>query len=490
VTASREGLCRISSAATPPNDRLDSSLSVRSSGDDLGDEMSSDLRERLTELADQAPSAVRERADLWQAGVRRRRRQRAAAVASVVATVLMVGGLGTHQLAGLPAPMPADAPESELHLPRSVHAPHPWTRGTDDTGPPGRLAAVSMATRHEADGLIGARQVLTPFGVSAVDGSSVFLDLPRTRDVDGSSQLGWGALTLSPDGRKVGYVHFEEETVTTEPGHSWLGGPVAGWDVYDTVTGEVTELRVPGMREIRGMDAFEIRFTGDSRHLLTNYSPTGSDGSRDDALVAWDVETGEPVEVEGTGHHWLPNPGSGPEGVVWARGRRILTFDPQTGETTAVSTPHDVVEASYGPDGRALAYVGHRPSNPNESVPWHLYAGTSAGQVRRVDLDFRGAAQLLGWRNEHEVVVGDFQRALRVVDVRTGEQESARLGRSTRLAMAPAYASDLWRNPLVDGVRSSADDPRWWLRPPAWTAGIVLGTLLALLVVRRRRAGA
>jgi hypothetical protein len=449
--------------------------------------MDSALSERLEALAERAPTELRSGDDLWRVGVRRRRRQRAGAVASAIAGVLLVGGLGT--LPGTESsPMPADAPLSELHLPRTVHPPHPWARGTDETGPPGPLAVVSVAARHEADGLIGTRKVSGPFGVSAVDGSSVFLDLPGTRDANGSSELGYGAMTLSPDGRKVGFVHYSDDASATDERHSWPGGRVVGWDVYDTVSGEVTELRVPGMREIRGMDAFEIRFTGDSRYLLTNYSPTGSYGFRDDALVAWDVETGQPVEAEGTGHYWLPNPGSGPEGVVWARGRRIMTFDPESGETTAVTTPHDVVEASYGPDGRALAYVGHRPSKPNEPAPWHLYAGRSTGEIRRVDS--REVGQLLGWRSEHEVVVNNHRRALRFVDVRTGQHESASLGLSQGLLMTPTYASDLWRNPLVEGVKSSAQDPRWWLQPWVWGAGAVAGVVVSLLVVRRRRAGA
>jgi hypothetical protein len=474
---------------TPPDDRLVSSESVRASGDDVRNRMSNDLRERLAALAEHAPSAVQDRGDLWQAGVRRRRRQRVAAVASAVAGVLVVGGLGTLQLTGPPTPMPADVHESGLHIPRTLYAPDPWTPGTAEVGPPGPLGAIAFAPRNRVAGLTGVGRGYDFFGVSAVDGSAVFLDLPRTRDADGSSLLGYGTIALSPDGRKVGYVHYEQETATSEPPRRWLGEHVIGWDVYDTVTGEVTELRVPDMPEIRGTDAFEIRFTGDSRHLLTNYSPTGSDGSRDDTLVAWDVETGEPVEAEGAGHYWLPNPGSAPAGVVWSRGRRIMTFDPQTGETAVVTTPHDVMEASYGPDGRALAYVGHRPSKPNQPVPWHLYAGRSVGEVRRLDLDFRGIGQVLGWRSEREVVVSNHRRALRFVDVRTGESDSVALGKRGNV-MWELYAADLWHNPLDDrGEPVDVPDPRWWMRPPVW-AGAVVGGILALLVVRRRRAGA
>jgi hypothetical protein len=452
--------------------------------------MSTDLREQLGILADDAPSAVRDRADLWKAGVRRRRRQSLSAVASAVAAVLMVGGLGTLQLNDPPAPMPADVPDSELSLPRTLYAPDPWTPGTDEVGPPGPLAALGFARRKTVDGLTGVDSGYDFFGVSAVDGSAVFLDLPGTRDSDGASQLGSGAITLSPDGRKIGYIRYAEKPATPEGRDDlWQAPRVVGWDVYDAVTGKVAELREPGMRVIRGTDAFEIRFTGDSRYLLTNFSPTGSEGSRDDALVAWDVETGQSVEAEGTGHYWLPDPGSGPRGVVWSRDRRILTFDPQTGETTVVTTPHAVVEASYGPDGRALAYVGHRPTKPNESAPWHLHVGASAGEVRRVDAGLRGVGQVLGWRSEHEVVVSNFRRALGVVDVRTGESHTLTLGKQGNV-MWQLYAADLWRNPLVEGVESSAQDPRWWLRPWVWGAFAAAGVAASLLVVRRRRGGA
>lgn len=450
--------------------------------DDPGETMSSDLRDRLVDLAEEAPATVAAGRDLWRAGERRHRRRRVAAVATTTAVLLAVGLLGSLRPLETPSPDPAEAPASDLHLPRTVHAPDSWTESTREAGPPGPLAVVSLAHRSLPDGLTGTRQTLEPFGVSALDGSAVFLDLPGGRTHEGS-QLGYGALALSPNGRKVGFSNFEQDPGAEFP-------HVSGWDVYDTVTGEITELRVPGMRKIRGMDAFEIAFTGDSRYLLTNYSPTGSDGSRKDALVAWDVETGEPVVAEGTGYYWLPNLGSGPEGVVWARDRRILTFHPGTGRTEVATVQNEVVTASFGPDRRALAYVGHRPSRPNQAVPWHLYVGESVDDLDRVRLDL-DPGQILGWKSEHEVVVGDHRRGVRFVDVRTGQHDTAPRPQWTgELLMSPLYAADLWRNPLVEGVEpAAAPDPRWWLRPPLWVAAALL-SLAGLLAVRRRRARA
>lgn len=442
--------------------------------------MSSDLRDRLVDLAEEAPATVAAGRDLWQAGVRRHRRRRVAAVATTTAVLLVVGVLGSLRQPETPSPDPAEAPPSELHLPRTVHAPSPWAESTRDAGPPGPLAVVSLASRNRPDGLTGTWQATEPYGVSALDGSAVFLDLPGGRTEEGY-QLGYGTMALSPNGRKVGFTHFAQDPGAAFP-------HIIGWDVYDTVSGEITELRVPGMPEIRGIDVFEMRFTGDSRYLLTNYSPTGSDGSRQDALVAWDVETGERVVVEGTGHHWLPDPGSAPEGVVWSRDRRIFTFHPGTGQTEVATMPNEVVTASFGPDGRALAYVGHRPSKPNEAVPWHLYAGESVDALARVPGLAPGL--LLGWRGVHEVVVEGPGRGVQFVDVRTGEYTTSSLSLPRERFMGPLYAADLWRNPLVEGVEpSAAPDPRWWLRPPLWVASALLA-LAGLLVARRRRARA
>lgn len=456
--------------------------------------MSSDLQQRLADLAGDAPRSLDVHGgDVWRAGVRRQRRRRAGAVTSTVAAAaVVVGGIGLVGPVEHRTPSPAEVPASELHLPRTLYAPDPWAPGTDETGPPGPLAAVGYARRNHPEGLFDRRQVLDLFGVSAADGSTVFLDLPHSTDPDGSTRLGYGVSALSPDGTKFGYVRYEDD-----PGRSddlgedpFLGEfeqvRVVGWNVYDTLTGELTELRVPGMPEIRGTDVFEIEFSGDSQYLLTNYSPTGSDGGRDDTFVAWHVETAERVVVEGTGHYWLPNVGPAPDGVLWGRKQRILRFDPDTGETTSVAVPHDVMEPSIGPDGRALAYVGHRPTPPDEPARWHLYAGEDAGETRRIELDIDPDG-ILGWRDARRVVVQQLpDRGLRVVDVVTGDYRVERLDRQGEV-MWQVYASDLWRNAIVPGVEPpQLPDPRWWMRPVTWVIA-ALGALAGLAGWRRRR---
>ena len=66
----------------------------------------------------------------------------------------------------------------ELHLPRTVYAPSPWAEGTDELGPPGPLAVLAGGERKVRDGLTGSRSYPSYYGVSAVDGSARFLDLP------------------------------------------------------------------------------------------------------------------------------------------------------------------------------------------------------------------------------------------------------------------------------------------------------------------------
>ncbi|HEX6246733.1 MAG TPA: hypothetical protein VFZ64_02570 [Nocardioidaceae bacterium] len=446
--------------------------------------MSSDLQERLAELADEAPRSLAVAGDgLWRAGVRRRRQRRTrAVVATTVATAALAGGLsllGPHEPR---TPVPAEVPVSELHIPRTLHAPDPWAEGTDEAGPPGPLAAISLAWRDTPEGLTGTTRTMDPFGVSAVDGSTVFLDLSSARDDDGTTLLGPGAITLSPDGRKVAYVRHQANADRTS-------ARVIGWDVYDTETGAVTELRVPGTEEIRGSETSEIRFTGDSRYLMTSYSPSGRNGFRQHALFVWDVESGTSLMAEEPGYYWLPNPGSAATGVVWSRGQRIYRLDPSSNQTEVLRLPHDVVEASFGADD-ALAYIGHRPTRPNEFARWWLYAGDGPDGSRRIPLDI-DPGLILGWKNTHEVVVSDHRQTVRLVDVRTGEYDAMMLRwRSAGRLMTPRYAADLWRNPLVDGVApADLPDPRWWRRPTTWAVAAV-GTLAGLVWWRRRRGRA
>jgi len=422
------------------------------------------LHDRLADLADQAPVGGAA-PDLWSRGVRRHRRRRAVGAAAA----LVVGLVGvTGVLAGLrsdPAPQPAQVPFEQLHLPRTAYPPSPWAAGTDETGAPGRLAFVSVAERNQTRGVRETTQLFQPFGMSAVDGSSVFLDLPDTR-----TELGFYALTLSPDGTKVGYVRYAGRN------------RIKGWGVYDTITGRTTMLRDPDMARIRNEETSGLAFSGDSRYLETVYSLTGSKASRQKSLVLWDVRSGQPLEAEPAGHYWQPNLGSGPSGTVWSRHSTTFTFEPDTGATTSVDTPFRVVEASVAPDGRGRAFVAFGPTD-RASRP--LYVGTRANDLMRVLVGV-DADDLLGWSDAEHVVVRQLRTGETVeVDITTGRATSLGLDVTGRQMVRPTYAADLWANPLVAGERPpDPHDPRL----PAWiAAGVAAVVALAGFVARRRR---
>ena len=447
--------------------------------------MSTDLRDRMAGAADEAPRTL-SAGDLWAKGKARHSRRRVQGVLVAAALVAVVGGLvSLVGPFGGADPQPAKVSISDMHLPRTVYPPSPWSQATDVTGPPGRLAAVAMGRRLQPKGLTGSRESFAVYGVSAVDGTARFLDIP---DVDTGEQgdVSVHSAVLSPDGTKVAVSLFRDGAQGEVP-------DAIGWDVYDTVSGTTQRLRVPGLDAIEGTETFEFRFSGDSRYLMTDYSQNDPSDNKSGALVVWDVDTGKSTVAEGTGHYWLPNPGSGPRGVVWSRGTRTFIFDPAKQTTSEVRVPQQVVEASIGPDEKAFAYIGHRRVGADQPAKWFLYVGRDEKSIAAspTNLDIEPGL-ILGWRDPTHVVVSNFQHAVRVVDLVTGDVERIRLGWSEGTAMKPVYASDLWANPIVAGVHPDhVPDPRWWIRAPGgpWSIFVGAGGLLALawFLVRRRR---
>lgn len=432
----------------------------------------STLHDLLSDLADDAP-AGRPDPGLWERGVRRRRRRQAARIGAVVAAVAVVAVLAAvvRLQPAAPPPAPVDVPFGQLHLPRAVHAPGPWAPGTDETGAPGPLAVVGLAQRNEATGLRGVRTAPAVFGVSAVDGTALYLDLRGA----GSGPFYADALALSPDGTKVGYQRHDARR----------GEPrVIGFGVYDTVTGRTTLLDDPDNPVIRGGVASELTFSGDSRHLETTYSLTGSEGARQDSLVVWDVATGEPTVAEPAGHYWMPIPGRAPSGVVWSRGGRTFTFDTATGRTTSVRSGFDVGQAVYGPDGRSFAAIDLAGA---DGTPWRLWAGPRPDALRQLDPGI-DVDEILGWRDPRHLVVRQLPDGRAVeLDIVTGRATGLGLSLDRDLDSVPRFAADLWANPLVDGVAPDrAGDPR---RPwQVGAAGLLVVLLVAGGVLGRRRA--
>jgi len=422
------------------------------------------LRGQLATLADRAPEHL-PASDLWARGKRRQRWQRAGATVIAAAVVIgVVAGVGFFRGAGQP-PSPAEVPFDKLHLPVTVHPPAPWSEGTDQAGPPGRLAVLSMGHRLQRHGLTGKRSSTVLFGVSAVDATAHFIDLEGTDP----AATGGDCTVLSPDGTKVGYCR-------------WDHGKLRGWGVYDTVSGRTTILTDPHQAEILGSDASELAFSGDSQYLETNYSRSGSDGDRAHDFVVWNVSTGKPTVVEKAGHYYFPENGSGPSGIVWSRGRTIHRTDPVSGRTTSTmdAAPYEIIEASYGPGGKSLATITFGPTT---KADWRVYVdGRQVSGIKNV-------VSVLGWRDANTVVIVSHPstNVASYVDVRTGKvSKTVRLHASA--LMMPSYADDLWANRLVPGRASpGVADPRLDVVWGGLGVGAVVVAGGGLLILRRRR---
>lgn len=375
-------------------------------------------------------------------------------------------------------PAPVTPPPSDLHLPDRIHKPDPWSQGTGDLGEIGPLAAIGSAERLRASGWSDEVESYALYGVSAVDGTVRFLDF----DLDEGLEEPWDGPTtaLSPDGTKVAF-----SLQRSGPPQ----GVTEGWAVYDTVSGDVTEIRDPDVEEV-APDLVDLSFTGDSRYLVTNYAPADeAQDFRSDSLVLWDIKTGERAVAEGPGKYWLPNVGSAPTGVLWADIHKVHHFNPATGERSDFRLPRAVVEPTLGPDGQAFAYIGGEftpgPDGGINGDTWRLYVGVDRHHLREVDLRPDVLGYFLGWRDETHVVVSDWSKGVASIDVTTGEVERLALpdgnGRYT-------LATDLLANHVVDAVEpAEAQDPRTWWRRGASAAGLLAAA--GLLIWRRRARG-
>jgi hypothetical protein len=361
-------------------------------------------------------------------------------------------------------------------LPTAVNAPGSWSSDEEVRGP---LAAIGLAFRTTPSGVFDEMDSLEMFSVSALDGRATWLRLP---DLDIGRPAG-DAFALSPDGRHIAWAR------NGPWGQGLRGRWVDGFALMDTTTGEVRELVDPASPSgLLWAGLNEVRFSGDSRYLLTSYALPGNRPRhpRSDQLVAWDVESGTPSVLEEPGDNWLPNLGSAPSGVVWARDKVVRRVDPATSERATVELPAPVVTASWGPGDSSFAYISRTPGG-EASNQLHVGPGADPASARPVELPTDAPlSHVLGWQDATHVVVGHHRSWVHVVDVESGEAQRIDLAGAGRPLNAPVLANALWQEPLRTPVEpSGTTDPR---APWRWAALALMLTGAGALVVRHRRS--
>lgn len=330
--------------------------------------MAQQLRSALHDIADRTPVAGPP-PDLWQQGRRRRRVAR-------LTQVTVAAGLVTVLMAAWSAVMPGTRPidpaagtSGELQVPDAVHVPDGWRPSTTPSGP---VAMVGFTERRD----FWLRSRPAVFAVSAVDGSSRWLELPGRADSDDR------LLALSPDGTRLGYL------LAGEPTGRVAQSDVVGFAVYDTETGQVTRRFVP-TRHGLALDHSGLTWSADSQALAMTYGQYGAAmGSSSHAHTEiWHPGTGAVTRVRLSFDHSIPVGGYGAtDDAFWSwQGAAMLRIDTSTGTVTEVATdapdvPRMMVPSapSFSPGARRVAYIGERPMRPPGGVWPAVYAAEVA----------------------------------------------------------------------------------------------------------------
>lgn len=368
-----------------------------------------------------------------------------------------------------PAAIAPATPGSVEVLPTELRAPGPWSTGEGVVGP---IVAAGLAQRHRAEGWSEVSTRFEMYAISAVDGRSRWLDLPGAHTPD-RVLVDWWA--VSPDGRWLGWSRLTDD----------LEG-LLGWSVLDTITGEVRTLDAHADQSVAGETLQELEFSGDSRYLLTTHLPTPDSGLRTHVFTAWDVTSGTRQLVEKPGTYWLPTLGSAPTGVVWSRGSTVhrSSVDDGTHGERRYRLGRHAVDASWGPDDRAFAWIG------KDGKEWKLYAGSSMKRARTHETGVK-ARQILGWRDARHVVVDrdmTGRHGPRVVDIGTGQITiPLTYGSSNYAGNPPVVAAGAWDHRLVAAppLEGMGDPRRFWHWGLYGIGGL---TAIACLVWWRRRA--
>lgn len=444
-----------------------------------------DLQHRLDQLAergvrDAGPARADEawaRGRAWQ----RRRRGVTAAVVGAAASVVLVVGIGAHQLATPAlAPAPADGTEGAPRLPDSLYDASGWLPGTADEAP-GVLSAVVGGYR---DALWGAEEPAL-VGVSSETGEYRFLDLPgRATGVEDPQTE---SVALSPDGRRIAYwIEGEPE----KPSLRVTDPVVVGVAVQDLVTGAVVRHEWP---TDHGLITDELLWAGTTLWLShSQHTGPGSSSGTDGLTASWRTDDPAPRRWDGSGSPELIDATGAGDVLVSVVGRRVtltrpaeqrvLRLDARAEGWGAVDPSATRIAVTLDPDGPGVTDTTPRPLLVGDLADGDTVRTRRVGAVE--------AYQVAGWRDEEHVVVlapvGEGREvAWLSVDVATAETSLLVTPASPYALLADVeVAQDAWSGEVFAAPEPpSPMDPRvrWSL-----VVGVPLVALLGLLLWRRR----
>lgn len=437
--------------------------------------MTTQLRQRLGELAGDAPSPAGGADDLWQRGKRYGRRRAMRGTALALTALLLFSGAATAGWLGLDHPEAAGpaTPGAEVRLPDRLFTPSPWLPSTTaEDGPPGQLVAL-VGGEHKT--LFSTTRGV--FGVSASTGRYRFLDLP-----DYSAE---STPSLSPDGTRVAYWLSSGAGVLST---------VQGFAVYDAVSGQLARHRVESKL---GLEPDAIGWAG-GRVWFQYSTVTQADGdsmsSTAGPVTVWDVARDEVATAPSAAGSVMFRATSTARGIVasgvrdgyaWVDGDSLSDWPRFTTSLALAGAP------ILSPDGLRVGglFAGANPSDCCSPQP--LVVGrfsTDGGRlaVRKVPV-FRAGA-VLGWRDDTHLLAQRIDRAeIYVVDIETGAAERLLSLPAQSSAPGTLLATDLLGADLVPG-QQPASPPDQRLLLAGGVSGSVLGAvLLGVLLVGRRR---
>jgi hypothetical protein len=417
------------------------------------------LPERLRELADDAPPTLHER-DLWAEGNRRRRRQTVTslAVAGCLVLVSAVVGLGDWASRRPDPAAPPATNRGQMAIPDRFFTPSPWLGSTRS---PGRLVAVisDVTQQHFPWGSSDWGVV----GVAAGSQRYSFLDLP--------GRASERNVALSPDGLHLAYVIRGD---TSEARHEAAGGVA----ILDLQTGGV---QTYGIKSQHGLNMADLTWPDPSTLLIQVTrefdAPPGAHYGSAFRGAAFRAQVGQPRLVR------LPvaNIGYSSDRVSVRRGaayldtgRSVEIVDPDTGR------PSQRISLSSGLNDSAALNENHseiaglqgRGGSPAPLMVGHVVGGHA--ELTPLLGEKTDWFSVIGWADARHVVAtqvvhvgfGDPLR-LMSVDVRS---------RRARLLSITSSDVQLSRDAVVDPLVVPAIAP-----PHPWSPrSVALWTLVAL----------